>query len=103
MKNKNDKTASQIALHQGHIDIAANIQPSENFLAFETGTNTLQGNRQQIIYFFQKMIVFTLLYIYIYNSWNLLKSLLMHTLIYISKIVGQSSDGYMTMNQFNSG
>ncbi|XP_048762332.2 B-cell scaffold protein with ankyrin repeats-like isoform X3 [Ostrea edulis] len=58
MKNKNDKTASQIALHQGHIDIAANIQPSENFLAFETGTNTLQG---------------------------------------------QSSDGYMTMNQFNSG
>lgn len=35
MKNKQDKTASQIALHAGHTDLASNIQPPENFAMFQ--------------------------------------------------------------------
>jgi hypothetical protein len=60
MKNKNDKTASQIALHEGHIDIAANIQPPENFMAFKDDSKPLQGNWVQIIHLLKKMTrVFT--------------------------------------------
>lgn len=35
MKNKHNKTASQIALHAGHTDLASNIQPPENFAIFQ--------------------------------------------------------------------
>lgn len=35
IKNKHNKTASQIALHAGHTDLASNIQPPENFAMFQ--------------------------------------------------------------------
>lgn len=35
MKNKHNKTPSQIALHAGHTDLASNIQPPENFAIFQ--------------------------------------------------------------------
>ncbi|XP_061182369.1 uncharacterized protein LOC133190696 [Saccostrea echinata] len=44
MKNKNDKTASQIALSEGHTDIAANIQPPENFAMFQSDDSEPIGN-----------------------------------------------------------
>lgn len=57
IKNKQDKTASQIALHAGHTDLASNIQPPENFAMFQD--KDVQSNYVIIvIYWFSRSHIF---------------------------------------------